>query len=70
VTGGVAVHILGALERPAFMQFFERNGRFAELMAGIPIHVVTSPAGLAAAAGGLENSLDSQLNQKVPSTLC
>jgi glucokinase len=62
VAGGVAVHILGALKRPAFMQCFERKGRFAELMARIPIHVVTSPAGLAgAAAYGLENSLDSQL---------
>ena len=63
VAGGVAVHTLGALKRPAFMQAFERKGRFAELMARIPIHVVTSPAGLAgAAAYGLENSLDSQLN--------
>jgi glucokinase len=63
VAGGVAVHTLGALKRPAFMQCFERKGRFAELMARIPIHVVTSPAGLAgAAAYGLENSLDSQSN--------
>jgi glucokinase len=61
VAGGVAVHTLGALKRLAFMQFFERKGRFSELMARIPIHVVTSPAGLAgAAAYGLEDSLDSQ----------
>ena len=63
MTGGVAVHILGALKRPAFMQFFERKGRFDELMTRIPIHVVTSPAGLAgAAAFGLEKSLDSRLH--------
>jgi glucokinase len=63
VAGGVAAHTLSALKRPAFMQLFERKGRFAELMARIPIHVVTSPAGLAgAAACGLENSLDSQLD--------
>jgi glucokinase len=39
------------------MQSFKRKGRFAELMARIPIHVVVSPAGLAgAAAYGLKNS--------------
>jgi glucokinase len=57
LAGGVAVHILAALQRPAFMQSFKRKGRFSELMARIPIHVVVTPAGLAgAAACGLERS--------------
>jgi glucokinase len=57
IAGGVVVHTLAALEKPAFMQSFKRKGRFAELMARIPIHVVISQAGLAgAAAYGLESS--------------
>lgn len=63
VAGGVAVHTLPALKRPAFMQSFNRKGRFAELMARIPIHVVVSPAGLAgAAAYGLKHSPDFKPN--------
>lgn len=59
IAGGVAVHTLAALKQPVFMQSFTRKGRFAELMARIPIHVVVSPAGLAgAAAYGLKNSTD------------
>jgi len=57
VAGGVAVHTLDALRKPGFMQSFKRKGRFAELMARIPIHAVVSQAALAgAAAYGLENS--------------
>jgi glucokinase len=57
IAGGVAVHILRTLKQPAFMQSFTRKGRFSELMARIPIHVVVSPAGLAGAAVyGLANS--------------
>jgi glucokinase len=56
IAGGVAVHSLRALRQPAFMQSFTRKGRFSELMAHIPIHVVVSPAGLAgAAAFGLKS---------------
>jgi glucokinase len=57
VAGGVAVHMLAALRERRFMESFKRKGRFAEMMARIPIHVVVSPAGLAgAAAFGLKNS--------------
>lgn len=57
VAGGVAVHTLDALWKPGFMQSFKRKGRFAELMARMPIHAVVSQAALAgAAAYGLENS--------------
>ena len=63
VAGGVAVHTLAALKQPAFMDSFKRKGRFAELMARIPIHVVVSPAGLAgAAAYGLKSSPDFKPN--------
>lgn len=56
VAGGVAVHALRMIKTAAFLQRFQRKGRFAELMGRIPIHVVVSPAGLAgAAAFGLEN---------------
>jgi len=59
IAGGVAVHTLAALKEPAFMQSFKRKGRFADLMARIPIRVVISPAGLAgAAAYGLKNPAD------------
>jgi glucokinase len=58
VAGGVAVHLLAALQRPGFLQSFTRKGRFTELMGRIPIHVVVSQAGLAgAAAYGLASSI-------------
>jgi glucokinase len=59
VAGGVVVHTLEAFQRPGFMQSFKRKGRFAELMARIPIHVVVSHAALAgAAAYGLGNGVE------------
>src|SRR5262249_46677719 len=59
IAGGVAVHTLPLLKQPAFMESFTRKGRFADLMSRIPIHVVTSPAGLAgAAAYGLQKRAD------------
>ncbi len=48
--GGVVTHTLPALERPNFLQSFNRKGRFAELMARIPIHVITTRAALVGAA--------------------
>jgi glucokinase len=57
LAGGVSVHMLAALQRPAFMQSFKRKGRLTELMARIPIYVVVSLPGLTgAAACGLEKS--------------
>jgi glucokinase len=57
IAGGVAVHALAALKQPPFIQSFKRKGRFAEMMAHIPVHVIVSPAGLAgAAAYGLKKS--------------
>jgi glucokinase len=63
IAGGVVTHTLPALQRPAFMQSFKRKGRFSDLMARIPIHVVVSKAGLAgAAACGLEDTKDPVLS--------
>jgi len=50
MAGGVALHTLSMIQGPAFMERFKRKGRFADLMARIPIHVVVTPAGLAGAA--------------------
>ena len=56
LAGGIATHVLPALESQRFMHAFTRKGRFAELMARMPIHVIVSRAALAGAAGyGLEN---------------
>src|SRR5262245_40295739 len=55
LAGGIALHTLGALQEPRFMQTFTRKGRFKELMARVPIHVITTRAALlGAAAYGLE----------------
>src|SRR5215471_2458837 len=53
--GGVPLHVLSALEKPSFMETFKRKGRFADLMASIPVHVILTRAALVgAAAYGLE----------------
>ena len=59
VAGGVVVHTLDALQKLGFMRSFKRKGRFAELMARIPIHAVVSQAALAGAgAYGLETGTE------------
>jgi glucokinase len=56
MAGGIAVHLLGPLREPRFMEAFTRKGRFKELMAHMPVHVITTRAALAgAAAYGLES---------------
>ena len=55
LAGGVAVHLLGPLQDPRFMQTFARKGRFKDLMQRIPVHVITARGALVgAAAYGLE----------------
>jgi glucokinase len=55
LAGGVALHLLGALQEPKFMQAFTRKGRFKDLMRRIPVHVITTRAALVGAASfGLE----------------
>jgi len=54
--GGIPPRILPLLSQGQFMQAFKRKGRFTELTARIPVHVILNPkAGLLGAArAGLE----------------
>ena len=55
LAGGVALHVLGTLKEPQFMQAFAKKGRFKDLMGHIPVHVITARAALVGAASfGLE----------------
>jgi glucokinase len=53
--GGIPPRILPFLEKAHFMEAFLRKGRMRDLVARIPLHVVTNPktALLGAAAQGL-----------------
>jgi len=42
LTGGVALHLVNALQDPRFMQSFTQKGRLKDLMARIPIHLITT----------------------------
>ncbi len=56
IAGGVALHLVNALQEPRFMQTFSRKGRFKDLIERIPIHVITTRAALVGAATfGLES---------------
>ena len=49
------MHVLDVLKEPRFMQTFARKGRFKDLMARIPVHLITARAALIGAASfGLE----------------
>lgn len=51
VSGGIAPKILKALEKPCFIDAFRSKGRFEEMLAKMPVFVVTnSMAGLLGAA--------------------
>jgi glucokinase len=50
LAGGIALHLLSALQEPAFMLAFTKKGRFKELMTRAPIHVITTRAALVGAA--------------------
>lgn len=50
LAGGALLHALEIIKKPEFIRRFTRKGRFADLLARIPVHVVVSPAGLAGAA--------------------
>ncbi len=55
VGGGIPPRILSVLETGRFIQSFRAKGRFADLMAGLPVHVILNPtvALLGAACHGL-----------------
>jgi glucokinase len=64
LAGGVAVHLLGPLQEPRFMEGFARKGRFSDLVRRIPVHVITARAALVgAAAYGLETLRNHQGQQ-------
>ena len=56
LAGGVALHVLDALQEPRFFETFTKKGRFRNLMERVPVHVITARAALiGAAAYGLES---------------
>lgn len=57
IGGGIPPRILPQLQQPRFLQAFRRKGRFADLMAAMPIHVIGHPqaALLGAAFYGIES---------------
>ena len=56
LAGGIAVRLASALQQPGFMRAFTRKGRFRDLVARIPVHVITARAALLGAAmRGLES---------------
>ena len=56
LAGGIALHVIDALRSPRFMQDFTKKGRFKDLMARLPVHLITTQAALIGAAMyGLES---------------
>lgn len=55
--GGIPPRILSQLKAPFFMHAFTRKGRFEELLARVPLHVILHPqvALFGAACHGLES---------------
>jgi glucokinase len=41
--GGIPPRILPQLREPVFIEKFRRKGRFTELLAGVPVHVISNP---------------------------
>ncbi|MGH8746574.1 MAG: glucokinase, partial [Burkholderiales bacterium] len=50
IGGGIAPRILPQLEDGAFAQAFVNKGRFAQMLEGIPVHVIATRAALLGAA--------------------
>lgn len=57
---GVALHVMGALKEPQFMQASAKKGRFKDLMGCIPVHVITTRAAL---VGNASYGLDTYKQQ-------
>jgi glucokinase len=56
MAGGVALHVMKLLQAPQFLETFTRKGRFKDLVARMPIHLITARAALLGAATfGLES---------------
>jgi glucokinase len=53
--GGIPLHVLPALDKGRFLEAFQRKGRFAELLARVPVYVIVCRAAIVGAASlGLE----------------
>ena len=50
LAGGIALHVLNALQAPRFIETFARKGRFRDLMMRVPVHAITARAALMGAA--------------------
>lgn len=50
MAGGIALHLVTLLQKPQFAETFTRKGRFKDLMARMPIHIITARAALVGAA--------------------
>ena len=61
LAGGIAVHLLGPLGDPRFIQMFARKGRFRTWMERVPVHVITTRAALLGAAAYGLDTLNPQL---------
>jgi glucokinase len=48
--GGIPLHILPALSAGRFTQAFQHQGRLADLLANVPVHVIVQCAALFGAA--------------------
>ncbi|HEV8133946.1 MAG TPA: glucokinase [Pyrinomonadaceae bacterium] len=56
LAGGIPLHMAHPAEKSRFMETFKRKGRFSQLMAHLPVHVILNRAALlGSAAYGLES---------------
>jgi len=44
--GGIPLHVLSALDNGRFQEAFQRKGRFADLLADVPVHVIVCRAAI------------------------
>jgi glucokinase len=50
LAGGIPLHVLAALGKGGVLEAFQRKGRFADLLADVPVHVVVCRAAIMGAA--------------------
>jgi glucokinase len=50
LAGGIPLHLLAALGKGGVLEAFQRKGRFADLLADVPVHVIVCRAAIIGAA--------------------
>jgi glucokinase len=50
LAGGIPLHVLAALDKGGVLEAFQRKGRFAALLADVPVHVIVCRAAIIGAA--------------------